>query len=71
MGSETAYLLLCEETRDRKYLEWVERTANISDGIDEYDRKVKVNGVQHVYTWLARALPSSSTTGKTVKAELK
>ena len=56
LGSETAYLLLYEETRDRKYLDWVERVANISDGIDEYDRNVKVNGVQHVYTWLARAL---------------
>lgn len=56
LGSETAYLLLYEETRERKYLEWVEKIASIADDIDTYDGKVKVNGVQHVYTWLARAL---------------
>ena len=56
LGSETAYLLLYEETRERKYLEWLEKVAFIADDIDTYDSKVKVNGVQHVYTWLARAL---------------
>ena len=56
LGSETAYLLLYEETRERKYLDWVEKVAFIADDIDAYDSKVKVNGVQHVYTWLARAL---------------
>ena len=56
LGSETAFLLLYEETQDRKYLDWVEKVAFIADDIDAYDSKVKVNGVQHVYTWLARAL---------------
>lgn len=56
LGSETAYLLLYEETKDRRYRDWLEKSAAIGDGIDAYDRKVKVNGVQHVYTWLARAL---------------
>lgn len=56
LGSETAYLLLYEETGDRRYLDWVEKDAAIRDDIDAYDRKVRVNGVQHVYTWLARAL---------------
>ena len=56
LGSETAYLLLYEETGDRRYLVWLEKDAAIAADIDAYDRSVKVNGVQHVYTWLARAL---------------
>lgn len=56
LGSETAYLLLYQETKDRRYLEWLERDAAIALDIDAYDRQVRVNGVQHVYTWLARAL---------------
>ncbi len=56
LGSETAYLFLYEETKDRRYRNWLEKDAAIGDDIDAYDRKVQVNGVQHVYTWLARAL---------------
>ena len=56
LGSETAYLLLYEETKNPKYLDWLEKKAAIAADIDTYDRTVQVNGVQHVYTWLARAL---------------
>ena len=56
LGSETAFLLLFAETGDRKYREWVEQEAFIRADIETYDRKVKVNGAQQVYTFLARAL---------------
>jgi len=56
LGSETAYLFLYEETKNPKYLKWLKQEATIAADIDAYDRTVKVNGVQHVYTWLARAL---------------
>ena len=56
LGSETAFLFLYQETSDRRYLDWLEKDAAITADIDTYDRRLKVNGVQHVYTWLARAL---------------
>lgn len=56
LGSETAFLLLFAETGERRYLDWVERDAYIHADIGTYDRKVKVNGAQQVYTFLARAL---------------
>ena len=56
LGSETAFLMLFAETGDRRYLEWVEKDAFILADIEAYDRRVKVNGAQQVYTFLARAL---------------
>ena len=56
LGSETAFLLLAEETGEAKYVQWLEGDGVIRKSIDEYDRHLHVNGVQHVYTWLARSL---------------
>ena len=56
LGSETAYLLLAEETGDARYRDWLVKEADIRADIATYDGRLKVNGVQHVYTWLARAL---------------
>ncbi|MBQ0031720.1 MAG: glycoside hydrolase family 127 protein, partial [bacterium] len=56
LGSETAFILLAQETGDAKYVQWLETTGIIRKSIDEYDRHLHVNGIQHVYTWLARSL---------------
>ena len=56
LGSETAFILLAQETGDAKYVHWLETTGIIRKSLDEYDRHLHVNGIQHVYTWLARSL---------------
>lgn len=56
IGMESAFLLLYQETGERKYLEWMERECAIAADIDTFDRQLKVLGVRHVYTWLARSL---------------
>ena len=56
LGCETAFALLAAETGERKYRDWLETAFIVRADIDAYDRALSVNGVQHVYTWLARAL---------------
>ena len=60
LGSETAFLLLAEATKDEKYRDWLCGEGMIEADIDVYDRSLTVNGVQHVYTWLARAFAQLS-----------
>jgi len=56
LGSETAFVMLVEETGEKKYRDWLETAFIVRADIDAYDRSMTVNGTQHVYTWLVRAL---------------
>ena len=56
LGSETAFLLLAEESGEARFLEFCRTKFIIESDIDTYDRQLQVNGVAHVYTWVARVL---------------
>lgn len=56
LGTETAFNLLYGATRERRYLDYLKGVCFLEEPFESYDAKLKVNGVQHVYTWLARAI---------------
>lgn len=56
LGTETAFNLLYAATREKRYLNYLRGTCFLEEPFETYDAKLQVNGVQHVYTWLARAI---------------
>ncbi len=56
LGLDTAFVMLSEETGDRRYLEYA-KTAFAEEGdMWDYNRALVVNSVGHVYTCLQRIL---------------
>lgn len=56
LGTESAFVALWRETGKTCYRAYLEGACRIRGDIADYERNLKVNGVGHVYTWLARAL---------------
>lgn len=56
IGVETAFLLLYQYSGESRFLDHCRGKLIIEQGIPDYDRALPVNGVRHVYTWLARSL---------------
>ena len=56
LGTESAFMALWRETGKDCYRKYLEETCRIRGDIGDYERHLTVNGVAHVYTWLARAL---------------
>ena len=56
LGTETAFNLLYEVTKEPRYLDYLKGACMMEKPFDEYDAALQVNGVQHVYTWLARSI---------------
>ena len=56
LGTETAFVLLYDVTKEPRYLDYLKGACMLEKPFDDYDRALQVNGVQHVYTWLARAI---------------
>ena len=56
LGTETGFNLLYGVTREPRYLDYLKSACMMEKTFDDYDRALQVNGVQHVYTWLARAI---------------
>ena len=56
LGLETAFLMLTEESGDCRFSDYCRDVFKLDQSIDAYDRMIPVNGVAHVYTWIARCL---------------
>lgn len=56
LGTETAFVLLYEATRERRYLDYLRDACFLEKPFEYYDARLPVNGTQHVYTWLARSV---------------
>ena len=56
IGTETAFTLLYGATREPRYLDYLKDGCFLETPFAYYDSKIQVTGVQHVYTWLARAI---------------
>lgn len=56
LGTETAFNLLYGVTREPRHLAYLKDVCFLEKPFDFYDANLQVNGVQHVYTWLARAI---------------
>ena len=58
IGTETAFNLVYEAAHEKRYLDYLNEVCFMDDPepFTTYDRKTPVNGVQHVYTWIARAI---------------
>lgn len=56
LGLETAFLMLFGESGDRRFLDCCRKEFKLTESLDVYDRMVPVNGIAHVYTWIARVL---------------
>ncbi len=56
LGLETAYLMLFQESGEQAFLEACRRDFRLTESMEVYDRLIRVNGVAHVYTWIARVL---------------
>ena len=56
LGLEEAFLLLYEASGERKFLEYCRKEFALAEELEIYDRRVPVNGLAHVYTFLARVL---------------
>ncbi len=56
LGLETAFLMLYQESGDRRFLDYCRTGFKLEESIEIYDRMLPVNGVAHVYTWTARVL---------------
>lgn len=56
LGTESAFVALWNATRQERYRTYLEKDCIIRGDIADYERHLGVNGVGHVYTWLARAL---------------
>lgn len=67
LGLETAFLRLYEATGAERFLAVCREAFRMESDMETYDRALTVNGVQHVYTWIARALSQlqySALTGR-------
>ena len=56
LGLETAFLMLSEESGDSRFSDYCRDVFKLDQSINAYDRMTPVNGVAHVYTWIARCL---------------
>ena len=56
IGLETAFLMLFQESGDRKFLDYCRQELRLTESLDVYDRMLPINGIAHVYTWIARVL---------------
>ena len=56
LGLEEAFLLLYQASGEKKFLDFCRNEFHLEDSLDVYDRRVPVNGLAHVYTFLARVL---------------
>lgn len=56
LGLETAMLMLAQESGEPRFLDYCRTALCIDAPLDDYDRKLTVNGIQHVYTYVARIL---------------
>lgn len=56
LGIETAFLMLGRESGRNEFIDYCRDEFKITESIDAYDHIVPVNGVAHVYTWIARVL---------------
>ena len=56
LGTETAFNLLYGATREQRYLDYLRDACFLDQPFEDYDAKLQVNGVQHVYTWIARSI---------------
>lgn len=56
LGLETAFLMLAEASGDRRFSAYCRDIFLLDQTLDVYDRMTPVNGVAHVYTWIARCL---------------
>ena len=56
LGLESAFLMLCQESGQERFLDYCRRVFRIASGHDVYDTLLPCNGVMHVYTWIARCL---------------
>lgn len=56
LGLETAFLMLTEESGDSRFVSYCRDVFKIVESMETYDRIIPVNGVAHVYTWIARCL---------------
>ena len=56
LGLETAFLMLSEESGNPRFSDYCRDVFKLNQSIDVYDRMTPVNGVAHVYTWIARCL---------------
>ena len=73
LGLDTAFVLLAEETGERKYLDCCREAFREEGDMADYDAVLPVNGTKHVYTWLQRAhaqlLYAAATGRRTAKME--
>lgn len=56
LGLETAFLMLFEESGDRRFLDYCREHFKLEESLAVYDRMLPINGIAHVYTWTARVL---------------
>jgi hypothetical protein len=56
IGIEQAFLMLYEQTKDPLFLNYCVDQLKIRGSMEEYDEILPVNGIPHVYTYLARTL---------------
>lgn len=56
LGLDTAFVMLAEETGDKKYLEYAKAAFAEEGDMWDYNRALVVNSVGHVYTCLQRIL---------------
>lgn len=68
LGLDTAFVMLSQETGNRKYIDFCRDAFREEGDMADYDAVLPVNGTKHVYTWLQRAhaqLLYSLATGRT------
>jgi len=71
LGLETAFLMLFQESGDRRFLDYCRNEFKLTEPLDVYDRMIPVNGIAHVYTWIARVfaqLQYAQLTGEACEA---
>ena len=56
LGLETAFLMLYQESGDKRFLDYCVNQFKLCSNLDVYNRMLTVNGIAHVYTWIARVL---------------
>lgn len=56
LGLEEAFLLLYQASGEQKFLDCCRKEFCLAEPLEKYDQLVPVNGLAHVYTFLARVL---------------
>ena len=53
---EKAFLMLYQESGEKRYLDFLKDKLYIQYSLEDYDNVLEINGLQHVYTCIARIL---------------